>query len=118
MATALVLYVAPGEVIDYTPDSAVSAGDVVVAEDLVGVAKHDIAADAQGELALEGIFDFPKSTASSSAIDFGKKVYWDEGDEEAKEDSESGANKFLGLCVRDAEDADEFVRVKKVLPGS
>jgi len=118
MAAALVLYVAPGAVIDYTPDAAVDAGDVIVANDLVGVAHKDIAADRQGELGLEGIYDFPKATGSSSAIAFGKKVYWDEGDEEAKEDSESAANPFLGLCVKAAEDDDEYVRVKKVLPGS
>ena len=118
MAAALVIYVAPGAVIDYTPSAAVAAGDVIVANDLIGVAHKPIAADRQGELGLEGVYDFPKAVASSSAIAFGKKVYWDEADEEAKEDAEAGANKFLGLVIRAATDEDEFVRVKKVLPGS
>jgi len=113
MATALVLYVTPGAVVEYTPVSAVSAGDVVVLNDLVGVANQPIAAAAQGELTIEGIFDFPKSTGSASAIAAGKKAYWDAASEVATETSV--ANTFLGLVVAAATDDDEFVRIKKVL---
>ena len=72
MATAR--FVHDGEAIDYTPSSAVSAGDVVVQNDLVGVAKLDIAANTLGALAVKGVFDFPKATGAGSAIAAGDDV--------------------------------------------
>ena len=68
---------------DYTPGSNVTGGDVVVQGDLVGVAKLDIAANRLGSLAVEGIFDFPKSTAGGSAIAVGTTVYWNAGAQQA-----------------------------------
>ena len=105
-------FIHDGKAIDYTPGSAVSAGDVVVQGDLIGVAKIDIAADALGALVVTGVFDFPKATGGGSAITAGAKVYWDAGDSEAKEDAESGANKYLGKVVIAAADADTDVRVR------
>ena len=66
-----------GDAIDYTPETAVSAGDVVVQNDLVGVAKLDIKANALGALHVSGVFDFPKATGTNTAIAAGAKVYWD-----------------------------------------
>ena len=105
-------FIHDGKAIDYTPGSTVSAGDVVVQGDLVGVAKLDIAADALGALAVAGVFDFPKAAGGGSAITAGAKVYWDVGDTEAKEDAEAGANKYLGKVVTAAADADTTVRVR------
>jgi len=110
MATAQFIH--DGKAIDYTPGSAVSAGDVVVQGELVGVAKLDIAASALGALAVAGVFDFPKATGASTAITAGAKVYWDVGDTEAKEDDESAANKLIGKAVKAAADADATVRVR------
>lgn len=110
MATAQ--FVHDGRSIDYTPSSAVTAGDVVVQGDLVGVAKLDIAADALGALAVDGVFDFPKATGGGSAIAAGAIVYWDVADSEAKTDDETGANKLLGKTVAAAADADTTVRVR------
>jgi len=110
MATAN--FVHHGDSIDYTPGSDVSAGDVVVLNDLVGVAKRDITASTLGALAVAGVFDFPKATGVGSGIAAGKKVYWDAGDSEAKEDDESGANAYLGKTVKAAGDDDETVRVR------
>ena len=110
MATATFIH--DGNAIDYTPGSAVSAGDVVVQGDLIGVAKLDIAASALGALAVDGVFDFPKAAGGGTAIAAGAKVYWDAGDSEAKEDAESGANKYLGKVVAAAADADTTVRVR------
>ena len=105
-------FVHDGDAIDYTPGSAVSAGDVVVQGDLIGITKLDIAADALGALAVKGVFDFPKATGGGSAITAGAKVYWDAGDSEAKEDAEAGANKYLGKVVTAATDDDTTVRVR------
>ena len=110
MATATFIH--DGNRIDYTPGSAVSAGDVVVQGELVGVAKLPIAANALGALAVTGVFDFPKATGEGTAITAGANVYWDAGDTEAKEDDESGANKLIGKTVVAAADADATVRVR------
>jgi len=51
MATAV--FVQEGDVIDYTPSSAVAAGDVVVQGDLIGVAKQPIAANTAERARIE-----------------------------------------------------------------
>ena len=104
-------FVQDGNSIDYTPSVDVAAGDVVIQGDLVGVAKLDIKAGTLGALAVTGVFDFPKAEGSGTAISAGATVYWDVADAEAKEDSESGANKLLGKAVKDAADDDATVRV-------
>jgi len=105
-------FVHDGKSIDYTPGADVTAGDVVVQGDLVGVAKLDIASGALGALAIDGVFDFPKATGGGSAIAAGVKVYWDVADSEAKADDESGANKLLGKTIVAAGDDDATVRVR------
>jgi len=107
---ALVKFVQEGASIDYTPSVAVAAGDVVVQNDLVGVAKRDIPASELGALAVTGVFDFPKDTGSASAIAAGKKVYWDEDEEVATETT--GGNTYLGKTVKAAAADDETVRVR------
>lgn len=110
MATAKFIH--DGDSIDYTPGSNVAAGDVVVQGDLVGMAKRDIVANALGALAVTGVFDVPKAIGAGTAIASGAKVYWDAADKQAKEDAESGANKYLGKTVKAAVDADATVRVR------
>jgi len=101
-----------GATIDYTPSAAVSAGDVIVQGELVGVATRDIAANEKGALAVVGVFDFPKATGGSTAIPVGSDVYWDVADQEAKTDDETGANKLIGRSVLAAADGDATVRVR------
>ena len=110
MATAT--FVHDGNSVNYTPGSAVAAGDVVVQEDLIGIARTPIAANALGSLAVAGVFDLPKATGESTAIAAGVSVYWDVADSEAKADSESGANKLIGKVVKAAGDDDATVRVR------
>ena len=103
-------FVQEGLSIDYTPAVAVTAGDVVVQGELVGVAKKDIAADALGALAVEGVFDFPKAVLSSSAITVGAKCYWDDTNDVAT--TSSGGNKLLGKAVIAATATATTVRIK------
>jgi len=110
MPTAV--FVQEGNQIDYTPGSDVAAGAVVVLNDLIGVAKQPITANQLGALAVSGVFDVPKATGVSTAIAAGKTVYWDVADQQAKEDSESGANNLLGKTVSAAGDDDTTVRVR------
>ena len=105
-------YIHEGNSIDYTPAADVSAGDVVVQGELVGVAKLDIPANTLGALAVVGVFDFPKATGASTAIAEGVDVYWDESAGEATTDSASGANKRIGRSVAAAGDSDTTVRVR------
>jgi len=63
-----------GKSVDYTPSVAVTAGDVVVIGDRIGIAKLSIAADALGALATCGVFAMLKVTG---AITDGQDLYWD-----------------------------------------
>ena len=110
MATAI--FVHDGKSIDYTPGADVSAGDVVVQNDMVGIAKLDIASGILGALAVTGVFDVPKTAGVGEAIGAGAKVYWDVADGVAKEDAEAGANKYLGKTVAATGDDDTTVRVR------
>jgi len=101
-------YRATGDRIDHTPDAAVTAGDVVVQETLVGIATKDIAAEALGSLAVEGIFDVDKEEV---AFAVGEDVYFDTDSELATK--EEGA--FMGKCVAAADADDDTVRVKLVI---
>lgn len=67
-------YVADGDLFDYTPGSAVAAGDVVVIGAMVGVAPRPIAANTLGALAIEGIFSLPCATGATGAQ--GSAINW------------------------------------------
>jgi len=111
MATAVFIH--EGSAIDYTPAADVAAGDVVVQNELVGVARLDIKADTLGALAVTGVFDFPKATGGGTAIDVGLDVYWDAAAGEATTDEGSGSvNKKIGRSVAAATDDDETVRAR------
>jgi predicted RecA/RadA family phage recombinase len=105
-------FIQDGKSIDYTPGADVSAGDVVVQGDLVGIAQLDIASGALGALAVTGVFDLPKTAGVDEGIAAGAKVYWDVADAVAKTDAEAGANKYLGKTVAAAGDDDTTVRVR------
>ena len=114
MATATFIH--DGNAIDYTPGSAVAAGDVVVQNNLVGIAKQPIAADALGALAIEGVFDMAKAAVE---IEAGKPVYWDADGDPVGGTAGSGAatttedgNVQAGFAVATAADTDGTVRVK------
>jgi predicted RecA/RadA family phage recombinase len=64
-----------GESLDYTPGSAVTAGDVVLQGTMIGIAKSDIAANALGSLCVQGVFTVPKDSSNMSAV--GTAIYWD-----------------------------------------
>jgi len=96
--------------VDYTPGSPVSAGDVVVQEELVGIATEGIAANKLGALAVEGVFDFPKDTGSGDAIAAGINCYWDATNEVAT--STASTHKLIGKSVAAAAASAATVRIK------
>ena len=103
-------FVQDGDSVDYTPGSAVTAGDVIVQSELVGVAKKDIAANALGALAVAGVFDFTKGVASTDAIAAGTKLYWDETNEVAT--ATASTHKLIGKAVAAATATATTVRVR------
>ena len=105
-------FVHQGDLIDYTPAAAVSAGDVVVQGELVGVANIDIPANTLGALAVTGVIDFPKASGAAVTFAAGDLVYWDDTNDLAVATAAAGANKQIGKAVLDAADADASVRVR------
>ena len=103
-------FVQGGSAVDYTPGSAVAAGDVIVQGELVGVARTPIAANALGSLAVDGVFDFAKATGGGTAITAGANVYWDDTNNVAT--TTATGNKLLGKCVKAAADSAATVRVR------
>jgi Uncharacterized conserved protein len=99
-------YVQKGESIDYRPAAAVAAGDIVVQDNLVGIARLDIAADMLGSLAVVGVFEAPKA---AGAIAAGAAVYWDVTNHAVT--TVAAGNPYLGKAVLAAESADELARV-------
>lgn len=104
-------YIQKGELIDYTPGSAVDAGDVIVQGELVGVANLDIAANELGAIAISGIFDFTKASGDGG-ITAGARCYWDAAEAVAKTDPEAGVNKCIGRAIAAAGDTDVLVRIE------
>lgn len=100
--------------VDYTPGSAVSAGDVVVQADLVGVAVNDIAASEKGSLTIDAVIKAPKTAGTSTAIAAGDIVYWDSDNLVVTETAGSFA--ALGITVAAATDSATWAYVQMV-PG-
>lgn len=99
-------YVQGDCLIDYTPSAAVSAGDVVVLNDLVTVAPRAIAANALGAVAVEGVWSMPKATG---AIGQGALVYWDAT--AGNVTTTASGNKRAGKAAAAAASADTTVQV-------
>lgn len=69
-------YKTEGRVVQFTNGgSAISAGDVVVVGEILGVALVDIANDATGSVQVSGVFECPKVTAA--VIAQGESLTWD-----------------------------------------
>lgn len=70
-------YVQDGDIIQYAnAGSAISAGDVVVVGQQIGVALVDIpATTGVGSVAMAGVFELPKVTAA--VIAQGEEIIWD-----------------------------------------
>ena len=68
-------YVQEGKVMEFTAGSALSSGDVVVIGGLIGVVVADVANGAQGQAAVEGVFNLPKVDAAVIAA--GEQVIYD-----------------------------------------
>ncbi len=105
----LAKYVQRGHEIDFTPETDVAAGDVVIIGDLAGIAKLDIKAGTLGALALVGFFDIPKATGEGTAIAAGTIVFWDATNKLVT--ATAGENKYFGKTIIACGDDDAQARV-------
>ena len=100
-----------GDAVDYVSEADVAAGAVVVANDLVGVAKLDLKAGKRGALALTGVYAVPKATGEGTALPFGVSVNWD-GTNQRATTATGGGEVPLGKVVVAASDTDATVQVR------
>ncbi|MCR4415294.1 MAG: DUF2190 family protein [Thermoguttaceae bacterium] len=98
--------------IDYTPASAVSAGDVIVAGNTVLMAKRPLAAGEAGALDVGGIWDFPRESGAGTAWSLGDAIYWDATNYRATKTSTG--NKKIGIAAADAADGDARGKVLSI----
>jgi predicted RecA/RadA family phage recombinase len=108
-------FIQEGGSIDYTPSSAVVAGQVVVLGSMIGVAKTPIAANALGALGVKGIFDVVKANEQQAQ---GAALYWDADGNPYGGTAGTGCatttssgNTFIGFAQALAGATDETVRV-------
>lgn len=96
-----------GQTLTWRNDSGktVKGGQLVIVGDLVGVAAKDITEDAQGALAMEGVYRLPKDNA---AIAVGLRVFVDD---DGKITSAAGDHPAVAAWAP-ATDADSIVLVK------
>lgn len=97
-----------GKVIDLAVTDAVAAGDIVIAGNLVGVAKTDIPANTVGCIATEGVYKVEKAEGVSFTL--GADVYW-KAETGLAQGSGDGCVK-IGIAVAAAANADATVKVK------
>ena len=93
-------HVNDGKVITYSnTGTAISAGDVVIINNIIGVALVDIAATTgTGSVAIEGVFTVP--AVSAAVIAQGEAVVWDASAEAFEDDQHSaGTGDITGSCV-------------------
>lgn len=97
---------------EYTPGSDVAAGDVVVIDEIVGIAHRDIDADTLGTLYINGGVYKVKGDA---AITQGSRVYWVDSSNKCSESAGSGgANKAFGVAVTACDGDGEYFEVAHI----
>jgi predicted RecA/RadA family phage recombinase len=107
---------AQGDLIDYTPAGAVTAGDVIVLGGVVYVAPCDIAASTLGVLNARSALKLPKKTGAIAA---GDPVYWDATGSPNTGTASSGAafntpcGPLAGQAISAAVSGDDFVYVER-----
>ena len=97
-----------GETLDYTHSEAVESGAVVSLGTRIGIAGTDIAANEQGQVHVEGVFELAKDT--SVEITLGAAVYYDAAGDVIT--TASSGNVPAGYAVQAAAQTSTTVLVK------
>lgn len=98
-------YIQRGESIDFLPDRDISAGEIVIRNGLVGVAKIPVGKGTPGSLALSGVFDVTKTVRCAFSV--GAAVYWDT----VRQSAVTSGEVLLGLAAESSKLNDSHVRV-------
>jgi len=108
-------YIKAGRVVDYTPGSDVDAGEVVIQDGWIGIAKANIDSGDLGELSVAGLFDVQQN---DEIIVAGASVYWDEDGDSVSGTAGEGcatamasANTYMGKAQALTAATDSDVRV-------
>ncbi len=110
------IYIQEGRELPYTPTSAdVEAGQVVVQQKLVGIAKANIPQNTLGAISVSGVFDVVQEAEVLTA---GAAVYWKSDGDPVDGSAGTGAltatasgNVFAGFVLVTSEATDETVRI-------
>jgi len=101
--------------IDHTPSGAdVAAGEIVALDGatpnaFVGVANSAIPDGRKGSVDIQGIYKVAKDNTDTFAQ--GVKVSWDDTAKQAEPDGGANEDAIIGICVKAAVAADDFVLV-------
>ena len=90
-------FIHDGNSIDYTPGANVAAGDVIVLNSLIGIAKLDIPANTLGALALTGVFEI--NAEPMVTYNIGVPVYWNASEDYATTDNDGGTRPLIGYVT-------------------
>lgn len=94
-----------GAAIDYTPDAAITGGEVIqLGNGRAAVMPVDLASGRKGAAQITGVYKVAKTT-SMVFLD-GQELYWDHSANKAHFKTVNDRDFFLGTCVGDAASAD------------
>lgn len=104
-------YIQPGDVLTITNGAtAVASGGGLLVGGRVAIATGAIAANAQGEVMVRGVFSHAKSTAAGSGGAQGANAYWDNTARNFT--AVATANTLAGYFAKACVDADTTCEVK------
>ena len=113
-------YIKSGDVLDHTPSSAVTGGQVVAMQDTAGVAVGDIASGETGAVAVTGMYEVAK--VSGTAWTMGARLTWDTSAggfvPTAGHTSDTGDIVDCAIAAADATSGATVGKVKLTNPGT
>lgn len=92
-------YIQTSNSIDTILDKEIKGGDLVIIEDIIGIAATDGDGESLATVSTAGVFALPKA---SEEIQQGKVVYWNIANKKVTLDDDSGTNPAIGFCWRTA----------------
>lgn len=107
-------YIQDGRYIDYSPSVAVASGELLEIGSLYGVSLAASTGSTQPvSVALEGVYQVPKTTGAGTALVVGAPVYFDaSAPGSVSGDDESAANPLCGYAVEAAADGVALGKVR------
>ena len=109
-------YIQEGKNIEYTATADIESGSIVVIGALIAIAISAIANTETGVVAVEGVWELPKSTGAMAT---GDSVYYDVSAQQIRKSGVPASGDIVncGIVVEDAQSADTTVLVKINVSG-